>query len=300
MILISRTIKCVAVPLSSSLRSSRCAVSSTDEETPHPTIPAELAKSSAKTAKYLIKLPKIYFDPSASNTIDYLPQHCISFLSSFFKGPIKPSPKEVKVLRYLIKLALSFLAMAAPKAFAAKSEMATGFLLGQFTPSYPTELSTTPALPKTFLAKGVDATYLKHNVLLGCRAWYGTSHAGDNTAGTHYSVGVVNLLIGTGADFGGMDFNLGTGLGIGTMSFANINATTPLSVDAAIISAEPTGSLGISLTEEFKISAGGSYLYGYVHEVNQDGPTASQIATPTEKIKVTGVFIFFKFSAVLN
>lgn len=190
-------------------------------------------------------------------------------------------------------------ALCAQNAFAA-SETSAGLIVSQFTPKHSATLKGDPELPTTMLTKGVHASYLKNGVLLGGRAWYGSARANNNTSGSHVSVGSIGGLVGWGLSSKVFDCTIGTSMGIGTVTYSLASATAPLVLEASFVSVEPLATVGFLLSNTFKMSLGGGYQVGYVHEVTQNGPAEFHLDKPHEKVTVGGMSIFAQFSFVIQ
>lgn len=205
---------------------------------------------------------------------------------------VVPKPRLTKILAALV-VAMGF---AAKSANAASSEMAGGLVAGRFSPKYASQLKGSPELPTTLLMTGAEVTYVKHNVLIGGRAWSGSTHSSNDTSGSLYTVNSLAVLLGWAAQGNVMDINIGTGLGIGTTTYSTASTTAPLIFEASYLGIEPLMTIGFYLANNFKVSIGGGYQVGYVYDVSQKGPSTSHLEKPNDKATVGGLTAFAKFS----
>lgn len=179
----------------------------------------------------------------------------------------------------------------------AANEAHGGVIVGQFRPTYASDLKGEPELPATALLKGVYASFIKRNILIGSQVLFASTSNTDNTQGSQYS------FVNASVHFGGLfrfakaiDFETSLGIGLGQTTFANASATTPLSVQASYLSAMPQATLGVLLTQNFKLAVGGGYQYGYVYDVVQSGPSENFLEKATEKVTATGITVLIQFA----
>lgn len=199
--------------------------------------------------------------------------------------------------QFLVAAIIGF-ATYAPQAFGA-NEAQGGIIVGQYRPKYASELKGNPELPTAALLKGVYASFIKRDILIGGQVIFASTSNTDNTQGSQFSF--VNASVNFGVSFRlghVIDLDSSLGIGLGQVNFANASATTPLSIQASYLSAMPQLSFGVLLTQNFKLSVGGGYQLGYVYDVVQSGPSGNFLAKPTDTVKVGGIAAMLQFALI--
>lgn len=191
-----------------------------------------------------------------------------------------------------------YLFVLASKPALAANETQGGLIVGQFRPGYGTDFKGSPELPATALLKGVYANFIRRDVLIGLQVTYASTNATDNTEGSQYSF--INSAVHFGFSYRfakALDLEFSTGIGLGQMNYSAATST-PISIQASYLSAQPQVGFGLLLTSNFKIALGGAYQWGYVYEVVQSGPSDNFVDKATEKATVGGIAAMVQFALI--
>lgn len=204
----------------------------------------------------------------------------------------------MRIKHFLVAGSIAVCGFVASHAYAA-NEAHGGVIVGQYRPTYSTDMKGDPELPATALLKGVYASFLKRNILIGSQVLFASTSNTDNTQGSQFS------FVNASVHFGGLfrmaktvDFETTLGIGLGQMTFANASATAPLAIQASYLSAMPQATLGVLLTQNFKLAVGGGYQYGYVYDVVQSGPSENFLEKATEKVLARGITVLIQFGLI--